>query len=563
MYFSKYLSSLRSTYIFMVCFGLLIGAVFPFYSWLFFGTKAFAPLYVFGCIAAGFIVGTFCYQIIKETLRVYVEQQLKTLGKITGDNSAKVATGRGDELKQLMDGNETLMNRVLVMVENVSRLAADISSRHGRLTSDFSKTVLSNERQAAREKETIRAIDDMNAFFRDLLREIQDISSRTDERASISTQMSAATDAIALSIQEYSASVLETSASIQEMAVSIKGTSSNIEALTASTEQTYNSINGIGSSIIDIRDSARRTSDCSDKVRDQAVEGMDAMAATIAAMVEIEEHSDRSVDAINRLSSHSLRVGEFLDVIKEVVSQTNLLSLNASIIAAQAGDRGKAFAVVAEEVRALARRTSASTDEIEELVGNIQKETVAAEMAARLGKDKVAEGVKVSGKADEALHRIEESAAEASRMVQQIAAATDEQASGSKLITEEAEKNLSRVKQFSRAIQEEEAGAQLIVRSLERMRGLSEKITLSTDEQARGNRLYMKSVQDDNDKVKRLKETCMEQIAIGDVLRNEVNEVDRLIEGTAEEARKMLGEIERINNLITDMHREMESFRKL
>ena len=563
MFFRKYLSSLRSTYIFMVCFGLLIGAIFPFYSWLFFGKEAFAPLYVFGCVSAGFIVGSFCYQIIKEALRLYVEQQLKILGKITGDTSSKVSIGKGDELKQLMECNEALMNRVLVMVENVSRLAADISSRHGRLTTDFSKTVHNNERQAAREKETIRAIDDMNAFFGDLLKEIKDIASRTDERASISMEMSAATDAIALSIQEYSASVMETSASIEEMAVSIKGTSANIEALSSSTEQTYNSINTIGSSIIDIRDSARRTSDCSDKVRVQAAEGMDAMAATIAAMVEIVEHSDRSVDAINRLSLHSLRVGEFLDVIKEVVSQTNLLSLNASIIAAQAGERGKAFAVVAEEVRALAKRTSASTDEIEELVSNIQKETAAAEMAARQGKDKVAEGVKVSEKADQALHRIEESAAEASRMVQQIAAATDEQASGSKLITEEAEKNLSRVKQFSRAIQEEETGAQLIVRSLERMRELSQKITLSTDEQARGNRLYMKSVQDDNDKVKRLKETCMEQIAIGDVLRNEVTEVDRLIQETADEAKKMLGEIETINSLIIDMHGEMETFRKL
>uniref|UniRef100_C6E1K2 Methyl-accepting chemotaxis sensory transducer n=1 Tax=Geobacter sp. (strain M21) TaxID=443144 RepID=C6E1K2_GEOSM len=563
MFFRKYLSSLRSTYIFMVCFGLLMGVVFPFYSWLFFGGKAFAPLYVFGCIAAGFIVGSFCYQIIKEALRLYVEHQLQTLYRITNDASAKVGLGQGDELKQLMECNEALMNRVLVMVENVSRLAADISDRQGRLTSDFSRTVDNNVQQAAKEKETIRAIDDMNAFFKDLLREIKDIASRTAERASISTQMSAATDAIALSIQEYSASVMETSGSIEEMAASIKGTSTNIEALTASTEQTYNSINGIGDSIVDIRDNARRTSDCSDKVRVQAVEGMDAMAATIAAMGEIEDHSDRSVNAIKRLSSHSLRVGEFLDVIKEVVSQTNLLSLNASIIAAQAGDRGKAFAVVAEEVRGLAKRTSASTDEIEELVINIQKETVAAETAARLGKEKVAEGVKVSEKADAALHRIEESAAEASRMVQQIAAATDEQAFGSRLITEEAEKNLSRVKQFSRAIQEEEAGAQLIVRSLDRMRDLSEKITISTDEQARGNRLYLMSVQDDNNKVKRLKETCMEQIAIGEMLRNDVAEVDQLIEGTAEEAKKMLGEIETISNLINDMHREMESFRKL
>ena len=563
MIFRKYLSSLRSTYIFMVCFGLLIGAIFPFYSWLFFGSSAFAPLYAFGCVTAGFIVGTFCYYIIKEALKLYVERQWLALCKITGKEAAKAALGDGDELQQLIECNDTLMNRVFVMVENISRLTSDISSRHDRLTSEFGKTVSGNEKQLDKEKQTIKAVDDMNVFFNDLLKEIEDIAARTDERASISTEMSATTDAIAQNIKNYSSSVMETSASIEEMANSIKETTGNIGALTASTEQTYNSINRIGTSITNVRDNARRTSECSEKVRIQALEGMEAMTATIAAMLEIEQTSDSSVDAIKRLSLHSLRVGEFLKVIKDVVAQTNLLSLNASIIAAQAGERGKSFAVVAEEVRALAQRTSASTSEIEELVRNIQEETTAAETAVTQGKEKVAEGVRISGRADEALHRIEESAAEASQMVQKIATATDEQASGSRLITDEAEKNLSRAKQFTRAIQEEEKGAALIVKSLEHMRGLSQKITTSTEEQARGNRLYMKSVLEDNEKVKELRETCIQQIMMGDVLRNDVTEVDCLIEANATEAKRIMTEIEIINDLIGTIQQELATFRQL
>src|SRR6266568_5145859 len=108
MYIRKYLSSLRSTYIFMVCFGLLIGAIFPFYSWLFFGALAFAPLYAFGCVTAGFIVGTFCYYIIKEALKLYVERQWLALSRITGEKAAKAAIGGGDELQQLIECNETL-----------------------------------------------------------------------------------------------------------------------------------------------------------------------------------------------------------------------------------------------------------------------------------------------------------------------------------------------------------------------------------------------------------------------------------------------------------------------
>src|SRR6266702_1707394 len=475
MIFRKYLSSLRSTYIFMVCFGVLIGAIFPFYSWLFFGPSAFAPLYAFGCVTAGFIVGTFCYYIIKEALKLYVERQWLALCKITGKEAAKAALGDGDELQQLIECNDTLMNRVFVMVENISRLTSDISSRHDRLTSEFGKTVSGNEKQLDKEKETLKAVDDMNVFFNDLLKEIEDIAARTDERASISTELS----------------------------------------------------------------------------------------ATIAAMLEIEKKRDCSVDAIKRLSLHALRVGEFLKVIKDVVAQTNLLSLNASIIAAQAGERGKSFAVVAEGGRALAQRTSASTSEIEELVKNIQEETTAAETAVTQGKEKVAEGVRISGRADEALHRIEESAAEASQMVQKIAAATDEQASGSRLITDEAEKNMSRAKQFTRAIQEEEKGAALIVKSLEHMRGLSQKITTSTEEQARGNRLYMKSVLEDNEKVKELRETCIQQIMMGDVLRNDVTEVDCLIEANATEAKRIMTEIEIINDLIGTIQQELATFRQL
>ena len=536
----KHLSSPRNTRLFMVCFGILIGAIIPVYSWLFFGTKAFTPLYAFGCIAAGLSAGFFCHRMFKQSLKFHLERQWHDLNRLTGEQGSFPPLHGRETIEQLLEGNATLMNRAIVLLENLSGRSADISAQHHRRTAELTLTVTGNEKQTLKGKETIEAVDEMNAFFNDLLKGIEDIAARIDERASISTEMSATTDAIAQNIRDYSSSVMDTSASIEEMAFSIKETASNIEALTASTEQTFNSINRIGTSIANVRDNAQRTAECSEKVRVQAQEGMEAMTATIAAMHDIEKNSDYSVDAIKRLSIHSRRVGEFLKIIKDVVTQTNLLSLNASIIAAQAGERGKSFAVVAEEVRALAQRTSASTSEIEELVKNIQEETVRAEKAVTQGKVKVAEGVKISERADEALHRIEESAAEACQMVLKIAAATDEQALGSTMITEEAEKNLTRVKQFTRAIQEEEKGAGLIVKGLDHMRGLSQKITTSAEEQARGNRLYMRSVLEDNDKVKQLRETCIQQIMMGDVLRNDVTELGRLIEANIGEVTRIL-----------------------
>lgn len=566
MLLRNYLSSLRSTFWFMLSFGLFMGAVFPFYSFLFFGTKAFTPLYAAGCITAGLLVGGFCYYIIKQVLRLYLERQWQALSRLAVDGcealDAYEAGRGGDELQALMSCYETMMGRVLSMVENISLLLDRITPHYLRLRETSREMVQGNERQADKETETHRAVQEMNDFFSTLLMEIEELTIRTDERASISTEMSATTDTIADNIREYSTTVLETSASIEEMALSIRETAGNIEGLSHSTEQTASSIAQIGAAISHVRDNAQRTSECSDTVRTQAQDGLRAMTATLKAMTAIEKSNEESFAAINRLSVHSARIGEFLSVIQDVVEQTNLLSLNASIIAAQAGERGKAFAVVAEEVRSLAHRTAQSAKEIDELVKNIQKETAAVQRSVTQGRDRISEGVKISALTNEALVKIEGGATEASEMVQKIAGATMEQATGSRLISDEAEKNLERVKQVTRAIQEQERGIGMIVKSLEQMRLLSQKITTSTQEQARGNRLYLKSVLDDNEKTKKLRETSMQQIRMGEMLLNYVREAGRLIETNADEAKQNVNEIESVTQLTEELQEELLPFKR-
>ena len=231
MVLRRCLSSLRSTFLFMACFGIFIGALFPLYSWCFFGARAFTPLYVIGCITAGLIVGTFCYLVIKHSLKLHAEKQWLFLRGILGEDD--VASVSGDGFQQLIERNEGLIGKVVLMEETVSRLAGEVCSRHGQMTLEFGRTVAGTEKQTLKEKETLKAVDEMNVFFNDLLKSIEDIAARTEERASISTQMSATTDAIAQNIKDYSASVIETSVSIEEMALSIKETACNVEALTA------------------------------------------------------------------------------------------------------------------------------------------------------------------------------------------------------------------------------------------------------------------------------------------------------------------------------------------
>lgn len=462
-----------------------------------------------------------------------------------------------DGIRAIAAFNSVIINTIKGRREERRLLLDQVAAAEEQLKVILHSLQTGDEKEVAQVRDAVVAMESMNSAFSLVIIELDELSGRTEDRAAISGQMSATTDAIAENINQYSASVVETSGSIEEMARAISETAENIRGLAASTEQTVSSINLISGSQANVRENAEQSASASESVRNQARQGLASMAATLRAMQEIEKSNDESFESINRLSRHSARVGEFLSVIRDVVEQTKLLSLNASIIAAQAGDRGRAFAVVAEEVRSLAQRTSASTKEIEELVRNIQKETAAVQRSVTQGKGKVKEGVKISSLANEALVTIEKSAEEASRMGARIACEISEQAVGIERITEEAEKNLERVRQITLTTEQQQEGTRMIVHTLEEMRDLAQRINLSAQEQARGNRLYLKSVMEDSERTQQLKAEAGQQIAVAGQAVEAVRRVETLITSNVVESRKITDGIRRLTGLIEQYRGEM------
>lgn len=158
-----------------------------------------------------------------------------------------------------------------------------------------------------------------------------------------------------------------------------------------------------------------------------AVKGSEVVAETINGMNLISQSVNDSAGTIEVLGKRSEQIGEIVKVINDIANQTNLLALNAAIEAARAGEQGRGFAVVADEVRKLAERTTTATNEIGEMIQSIQSETMNAVNSMKAATKEVEAGVNLANEADGSLKQIVASVQNVMDMVQQIAAAAKQQ----------------------------------------------------------------------------------------------------------------------------------------
>ena len=183
----------------------------------------------------------------------------------------------------------------------------------------------------------------------------------------------------------------------------------------------------MSATVQNVSGNSQSASESAAKALRAAQKGGQVVKETIAAMHGIAAASKSSVERIAQLGKSSEQIGRITAVIDEIADQTNLLALNAAIEAARAGEQGRGFAVVADEVRKLAERTSSATKEIAVMVGGIQSGTGDALKAMEQGNEKVAAGVEMASTSGHALDEIIQLAGEVGSLVSSIATATVEQ----------------------------------------------------------------------------------------------------------------------------------------
>ena len=247
------------------------------------------------------------------------------------------------------------------------------------------------------------------------------------------------------SVVQIIAAVKTSAVQLGEASADINKTASEIARYSGetqeSTDQVAAAVNEMSSTVQEVAGNASGAANAAQEADNNARDGLSIMEQTMNSMAQLSHEVDNVESAMTQLDAETKRVSNVLDVIKNVAEQTNLLALNAAIEAARAGEQGRGFAVVADEVRALARRTQESTAEIQQIIHAVQSGAAQAMQAMKVSQEKTRTTTVFASRAGQSITDITAAVSRIHDMNTQIATAAEEQS----YAAEEINKNVIRV----------------------------------------------------------------------------------------------------------------------
>jgi phosphate/phosphite/phosphonate ABC transporter binding protein len=509
-------------------------------------------------VIAGSVIAVACFSLlIWAMLRKMVISPVKSI------NSAADRIAEGDlSFDVTAPGDDEIGNLSRMFKESFRSLWGifqRIKEQSGRI-SKVTESVEKESRQLIRGAEVeAEAFDNISSGVDELTAAATGISGNTEALASSVGESSAAIEQMVSSIKSVNDSIHElteavesTSSSIAELSATIKEVASGAERLAGASEETLSAISEITTAVKEVELSARESARLSEKVTsDAATFGMASIEKTIEGMRDIKSSVEHSADFIKKLGGRSVQIGKILTVIDEVTDQTTLLALNAAILAAQAGEHGKGFSVVADEIKALAERTALSTKEISSLIQAVQREVGASVAATQEGLGSVEEGFRLSKEAGDALKKILESSRKSSEMALSIERSTTEQSKAAKLVTEAMERVRGMTDQIAKATSEESAGVLLIMKATEKMRDAAQQVSKSTEEQTMSSRQISHAMELVFERSRQIAKALSEH----KVATQHISNVIEGLRGIPVENRKLAF---RVSTALRDLHKDSE-----
>ena len=391
----------------------------------------------------------------------------------------------------------------LARARDLADVAAEASSELTKAGSDQTQRLAEVERLVTQVSGQV----DVSRGTAEIVRE------SVDESSSSVAELGAAGGELNQTASVLSSQVDEVSASMEHMVQSVKHVGEITDRLAGASEDTSSSMEEMASAMRMIDTSAESMAILSRDVVDKAELGQESVRQTIFGMEAIRDATDSAERVIRGLGARTSEIGGILDVIEDVADETNLLALNAAIIAAQAGEQGKAFSVVADQIKELADRVLASTKEIGGLIRAVQDESENAIGAIAAGSESVMSGVELSAEAGRTLEEITEASRETGSRIAEIVGSVREQTTAAAHVVSLMEKVRDSADEIHAASEDQRQGNEVIYRSALTMREVAQQVKRTTDEQAGGFGRIRENIEGGRSGAQEIAETLAEQSA--------------------------------------------------
>jgi methyl-accepting chemotaxis protein len=267
-------------------------------------------------------------------------------------------------------------------------------------------------------------------------------------------------------VQSIAGTAEHVASASEELSASASLQAEGAETQNNQTVQVVTSMQEMSSTVLQVSENSNRAAEASRQAAETAREGGGIVEETLAKMRVIADSVGATAKKMEELGKSSDQIGRIAGVIDDIADQTNLLALNAAIEAARAGEQGRGFAVVADEVRKLAERTTTATKEIAHMIKNIQDETNTAVTAMEAGTQQVEDGVASTSRAGDSLKQIIHMSEQVGEMITHIATAATQQSSAS----EEINNNMETI---AKLVKESADGAQQSAKACQDLSGLA------------------------------------------------------------------------------------------